>query len=181
MCHGLLLTIAMREYICLVWSPPKLVFIFYCSHWELIIQWVKGVFLLMFSFTGRRTLSLKTHCTPPLRSCELSSSFKDAEKEVSGISQFSCSIMSDSLWSHGLQQVSLISPPLSPGVCSNSCPLSQWCHPTILSSVVPSSFSLQSFPALESFPVSQLFTSSGQSIDASASAIILLIFRVDFF
>ena len=107
MCHGLLLTIAMREYICLVWSPPKLVFIFYCSHWELIIQWVKGVFLLMFSFTGRRTLSLKTHCTPPLRSCELSSSFKDAEKEVSGISQFSCSIMSDSLWSHGLQHTRL--------------------------------------------------------------------------
>ena len=77
--------------------------------------------------------------------------------------------MSNSLWSHGLQQVSLISP-LSPGVCCNSCPLSQWCRPTISSSVVPFSFSLQSFPALETFLVSQLFTSDGQSIEASASA-----------
>ena len=76
--------------------------------------------------------------------------------------------MSNSLWSHGLQ-VSLISP-LSPGVCCNSCPLSQWCHPTISSSAAPSSFSLQSFPALETFLVSQLFTSDGQSIEASASA-----------
>ena len=78
--------------------------------------------------------------------------------------------MSNSLWSHGLQQVSLISPPLSPGVCSNSCPLSQWCHPTISSSAAPSSFSFQSVPALETFLVSQLFTSGGQSIEASASA-----------
>ena len=63
-------------------------------------------------------------------------------------------------------------PPLSPGVCSNSCPLSRWCHPTISSSVVPFSCP-QSFPASQSFPATQLFTSDGQSIRASASALVL--------
>ena len=56
------------------------------------------------------------------------------------------------------------------GVCSNSCPLSQWCYLTISSSAIPFSFWLQSFPASESFPMSQLFASSGQSTGASASA-----------
>jgi len=64
-------------------------------------------------------------------------------------------------------------PSLSPWVCSNSCSLSQWCHPTISSSVVPFSFCLQSFPASESFPMSQLFASGGQSIGSSASASVL--------
>ena len=61
----------------------------------------------------------------------------------------------------------------SPGACSNSCPLSQWCHPTISSSVVPFSSCLQSFPASGSFPMSQFFASGGQSIGASASASVL--------
>ena len=69
------------------------------------------------------------------------------------------------------QQASLSS--TSPGVCSNACPLSQWCHPTILSSVVPFFSHLQSFPASGSFPVSQLFTSGGQSVGVSASASVL--------
>ena len=81
--------------------------------------------------------------------------------------------MSDSLWPHGLQQARLPYPPLSARVSSNSCPLSQWCRPTISSSVVPFSSCLQSFPASGSFPVSQLFTSGGQSIGASASASVL--------
>ena len=81
--------------------------------------------------------------------------------------------MSDSLWPHGLQQARLPYPPLSARVSSNSCPLSQWCRPTISSSVVPFSSCLQSFPASGSFPVSQLFTSGGQSIGASASALVL--------
>ena len=59
----------------------------------------------------------------------------------------------------------------SPGACSNSCPSSQWCYPTILSSVILFSFRLQSFPASRSFPMSQLFTSSGQSIVASATVL----------
>ena len=80
--------------------------------------------------------------------------------------QFSHSVMSDSLQPHGLQHTSTP----TPRACSNSCPLSRWCHPTISSSVVPFSSCLQSFPASGSFPMSQLFASGGQSIGASASA-----------
>ena len=82
---------------------------------------------------------------------------------------FSCSVMSDSLWPHGLQLARLPFP--SPSrACSNSCPLSPWCYPTISSSVIPFSC-FQSFPALGSFPMSQFFASGGQSIGASASAL----------
>ena len=80
--------------------------------------------------------------------------------------------MSDSLRHHGLQHSRLPCPSLALGVCSNSCSLSQWCHPTISSFATPSSC-LQSFPASGSFPVSRLFTSSGQSNVASAPASIL--------
>ena len=72
------------------------------------------------------------------------------------------------------------SPPLSPGVCSNSSPLSRWHHPIISSSASPFSCCPQSFPASGSFPMSWLFPSGGQSIGASASATVLPIFRVDF-
>ena len=84
---------------------------------------------------------------------------------------FSHSVVSDSFWPHGLQHARLPCPSPSPGACSNSYPLSQWCHPTISSSVIPFSFRLQSFPAPGSFPISQLFTSGGQSIGASASVL----------
>ena len=70
--------------------------------------------------------------------------------------QFSCSVMSDSLWSHGLQQARLPCPSPTHGACSNSCSSSQWCHPTISSSVIPFSCYLKSFPALGSFLVSSL-------------------------
>ena len=83
--------------------------------------------------------------------------------------QFSCSVMSNSLWPHELQHARLPCHSPSPGVYSNSCPLSQWCHPIILSSVTPLSSCLQSFPASESFPRSRLFASGGQSIRALAS------------
>ena len=79
--------------------------------------------------------------------------------------------MSDSLGSHGLQHTRppCLSP--TPGVYSNSCPLSWWCHPTISSSAVPFSSSLQSFPASGSFPMSQLFASGDQSIRVSTSVL----------
>ena len=86
---------------------------------------------------------------------------------------FSCSVMSDSLWPHGLQHARLPCPSLSPRVGSNSCPLSRWCCPTISSSVVPFSSCPQSFPASGSFPISQVFASGGQSIGASVSASVL--------
>ena len=85
---------------------------------------------------------------------------------------FSLLVVSDSLQPHGLQHSRLPCPSPSPRACSNSCPLSLWCHPNILSSVVPFS-SLQSFPASVSFLMSQLFASSGQSIGVSASASVL--------
>ena len=81
--------------------------------------------------------------------------------------------MSDSLWSHGLQHARLLCPSLSPGVCSNSCPLSWWCHPTISSSVAPFSSCPWSFPPSGSFPMSHLFISGGQSTGASTSASVL--------
>ena len=85
--------------------------------------------------------------------------------------QFSCSVMSDSLWPHGLQHARPPCPSPTPGACSNSCPSSWWCHPTISSSVVPFFSCLQSFPASGSLQTSQFFTSGGQSIGASALAL----------
>ena len=87
--------------------------------------------------------------------------------------QFSHSVVSDSLQPHGLQHTWLTYPSPNPRDCSNSCPLSQWCQPTISSSVVPFSSCLQSFPASGSFPMSQFFASGGQSIGASASASVI--------
>ena len=80
-------------------------------------------------------------------------------------------VMSDSLWPHDLQHTRLPCPSLSPGACSNACPLSWWCCPTISSSASPFSFYLQSFPASGSFPVSHLFPSGGQSVTASTSVL----------
>ena len=84
-----------------------------------------------------------------------------------------CSVMSDSLQPHVLQHTMPPCPSLSAGVCSDLCPLSQWCHPTILSSVTHFSSCLQSFPASGSFPMSRLFALGGQNIVASASASVL--------
>ena len=87
--------------------------------------------------------------------------------------QFSHSVISDSLQHHGLQHARLPCPSPTPGACSNSCPLSQWCHPTISPSVVPFSSCLQSFPASRPFPMSQVFTSGGQSTGVTVSASVL--------
>ena len=88
--------------------------------------------------------------------------------------QFSChSVVSNSLWPHGLQHARPPCPSPTPRVYSNPCPLSWWCHPTISSSVIPFSSCLKSFPASGSFPLSQLFTSGWQTIGVSASASVL--------
>ena len=84
-----------------------------------------------------------------------------------------CSVMSNSLRPHGLQHARLPCPSPSPRACSNSCPLSQWCHSTTASSVVPCSSCLQSFPASGSFSRSQFFASGGWRIRVSASASVL--------
>ena len=77
------------------------------------------------------------------------------------------------LWPHGLQQARLLCPRLSLGVCSDSRPLSEWCHPTISFSATSFSFCLQSFWPARPFPISPFFASGGQSIGASASASVL--------
>ena len=104
-------------------------------------------------------------------------------KLVSSVQSLSCVPL---LWTHGLQHTRLLCPSPTPGACSNSCPLSRWCNPTVSSSVVL--FCFQSFPAWGSFQMSQLFTSGGQSIGVSASASVLpmniqwlISFRIDWF
>ena len=87
--------------------------------------------------------------------------------------QLSHSVMSNSLRPHGRQHARLLCPSPVPGACSNSRPSSQWCHPTILSSIVSLSSHLQSFPASGSFQMSQFFSSSDQSTGVSASASVL--------
>ena len=94
--------------------------------------------------------------------------------------------MSDSLWPHVLQHTRFPCPSLSPGICSNSLPLSRWCHIYISSSVARLSSCPQSFPAPESFPMGGLFTLGGQTIGASASVLPVNIqewfsFRIDWF
>ena len=88
--------------------------------------------------------------------------------------QFSHSIVSDSLWPHESQHARPSCPSPTLRFHSNSCPSSRWCHPAISSSVVPFSSYPQSLPASESFPMSQLFASGGQSIGVSASASVLM-------
>ena len=95
--------------------------------------------------------------------------------------QFSCSVMSDSLWPHESQHARPPCSSPSPGVHSDSRPSSLWCHPAISYSVVPFASCPQSLPASESFPMSQLFTWGGQSTGVSASASVLPMNTQDWF
>ena len=116
--------------------------------------------------TGLEKVSF--HSSPKEKQCQRM--FKLSHNCTHLISvQFSHSVMSDSLKPHGLQHARPPCPSPTPRICSNSCPLSRSCHPTISSSVVPFSSPLQSFPASGSFPMSQLFATGGQSIGVSAS------------
>ena len=101
-------------------------------------------------------------------------SLKKLNIELSSV-QFSHSVVSDSLQPHGLQHARPPCPSPTPGVHSNSCLLSRWCHPTISSSVVPFSSCPQSFPASGSFQMSQFFASGGQNIGISVSTSVLLV------
>ena len=91
-------------------------------------------------------------------------------QSLSGVRHFVTPLTTAPFWHHGLQHTRFPCSSLSPRACSNSCPLSRWCHPTIWYSVVPFSC-FQSFPASGSFLMSWLFTSCGQSIEASASVL----------
>ena len=119
-----------------------------------------------------------------IHSLRLSSSYSifwDTFYDLSSSVQFSCSVVSDSLWPHELQHARPPCPSPTPRVYPNPYPLSCWCHPTISSSVVPFSSCLQSFPASGSFLMSQSFASGGQSIGVSASASVLPMHTQDWF
>ena len=98
-----------------------------------------------------------------------------------GSVHFSHSVVSDSLWPHGLQHTRPPCPSPTPGIWSNSCSLSWWCHLIISSSVIPLSSRLQSFPASGSLQMSQFFTLGGQSIGVSVSTSVLPVNMQDWF
>ena len=104
-----------------------------------------------------------------------------SSSDIAGSVQFSDSVMSDSLQPHGLQHSRLPCPSPTPRACSNSCPSSQRCHPTISSSVIPFSSCLQFLPASGSFPKSQFFASGGQNIGVSTSTSVLSMNIQDWF
>ena len=126
--------------------------------------------------TEKLQLTLTLHSTPhhmKYSSTFCHSTYPHSCQSISHSVQFSCSVVSDSLQPHGPQHTRPPRPSPTPGVYSNSCPLSQWCHPTISLSVIPFSSCLQSFPASGSFQMSQLFASSGQSTIVSVSTSVL--------
>ena len=134
--------------------------------------------LVSLSFFGNSTLQsdwtpVRVLSCPPSSIFPLSGAgftvFSQPSVSPRSVSQFSRSVVSDSLWPRESQHARPPCPSPTPGVYSNSCPSSRWCHPAISSSVVPFSSCLQSFPASGSFPVSQLFAWGGQSIGDSAS------------
>ena len=139
--------------------------------------------LMRISLRATNTLYLKSVCLWNIKWKEEDEGYNESSKIIKTILvhsfkryrsssvQFSCSVLSDSWWPHGLQHARLPCPSPAPRACSNSCPLSLWWHQTISSSVVPFSSCLQSFPASGSFPMSQFFPSGGQSIGASASVL----------
>ena len=130
-----------------------------CHHSHVVYS---RLVLLSFLYLGKKIVGARKHVISLLISVFL--------RTFHVTVQFSHSVVSDSLWPHSLQHTRLPCPSPSPGVCGDSCPLSRWYHPNISSSIVPFSSCLQSFPASGSFPMSQFFTSGGQSIGVSASA-----------
>ena len=132
-----------------IWCPPRV--------WEIDGETVETVSDFIF---GGSKITADGDCSLEIKRC-----FRWV--------QFSCSVMSDSLWSHGLQHTWPPCPSPTPKAYSDSCPLSQWCHPTISSSVISFSSCLQSFPASGSFQMCQFFASGGQNIGISASALVL--------
>ena len=125
--------------------------------------WLNPWILLFFSHTSTNQSLTSCHYFKPTS--------PDGSFLTLFIIQFSCSVMSDSLQPHGPQHARPPCPSPAPRVYSNSCPLSQWCHPAISSSLIPFSSCPQSFPAPGSFPRSQFFTSGGQSVVVSASVL----------
>ena len=128
---------------------------------------------LMNGISALRKETPRASLTPPLCKWTVRRCCLWIRKQAFSSDQFSCSVVSDSLWSHGPQNARALCPSPTPRVYWNSSSLSKWCHPTILSSIIPFSSCLQSFPATESFQMSQLFVSGGQNIGVSALVSVL--------
>ena len=129
--------------------------------------------LNIYSMSLNATKQPSVHFSPYLAQQWIHQTWCCPGKWHSQSAQFSHTVMYDSLWSHGLQHARPPYPSPTPGVHSNSCPSSRWCHTAISSSVIPFSSRLQSFPASGSFPMSQFFTVGAQSIRVSASTSVL--------
>ena len=125
--------------------------------------------LLTKTYNYSHTYRRKSEYFPVKMQTIKSASFPYFCYTVYGTIQFSHSVMSDSWRLHALQHARPPCPSPTPRACSNSCPSSRWCHPNVSSSVIPFSSCLQSLPASESFPISQFFTSGGQSIGQNFS------------
>ena len=153
------------------------------KHYKLLVSLVQITVVVLYERNKMVTTKMKEVWKMPRNfslflSLSLSRRFTvHIESDYSSSVQFTRSVVSDSLWSHRLHHGRLPGPSPTPRACSNSCPSSRWCHPTISSSVVPFSFCLQSFPASGSFPRCQLFTSGSQSIGASGLASVWIILR----
>ena len=149
--------------ISLQWSLGKSFLCLLALH----LPWNRYIFLLCFDLDLGRAKKWGWWQILPLLKCGSLSIFSQDSKLL-----FSCLVVSVSLCPHGLQHAGLPWPSLSPGVCSSSCPLSRWCHPTFSSSVIPFSCP-QFFPPSGSFPMSRFFASCGQSTGTSASTSVL--------
>ena len=136
-----------------------------------LFLWILGILISVLA-SGAGPLCWLGSMLPLVLWSEIQGSVGSVPSTVHS-SHFSCSVMSDSLRPHGLQHARPSCPSPTPGVYLNTCPLSWWYHPTISSSVIPFPSHLQSFPASGSFQMNQLFASGGQSIGASASALVL--------
>ena len=135
------------------------------------------------SYPSRLSQSTEFELTASYSKFPLATYFTYGSAYVSMFSsvQFSLLVVSNSLQPRGLQHARLPCPSPTPGACSNSCPSSWWCHPTISSSVIPFSSCPQSLPASGSFPMNRFFTSGGQSIGVSASASVFPMNTLDWF
>ena len=138
------------------------------KQWTSFVCMWRECFRLLSNFQVHDTILLTRVTMLYLRSLEFILLITENFYPLTGSHSVALSCLT--LWPHGLQRARLPCPSLSPGVCSNSCPLNRWCHPTFSSSVSLFSFFLQSFPQSGCFPVSQLFASGGQNIEASISA-----------
>ena len=148
--------------------PSAMSYSFMCRYGKGRKSWTRAGRVYKLHATGERGQECWRICKGELFMTNLAKRWREV---IADISQFSHSVVSDSLQPHEPQHARPSCPSPTLRVHSNSRPLSQWCHPTISSSVIPFSYCLQSFPASGSFPVSHLFTSGGQSIGVSASVL----------